>query len=331
MPKRVQRVEQLLVEELQDLMDGEKQLVRALPRMAKSAGDDELENAFREHLEVTRRQVQRLEQVFQTMDMRARSRSSKGMQGLVAEGQQIIDQGMEQEIHDAAMAAAGRKVEHYEMAGYESARSLAQQLGMREAAQLLQETLDEEVRTDRHLAQISKRLVKEASERGPEEAGERGQSSPRRTTARAERRGASRSAATGRARGTGRGRTAAARGGRGSSQRRGRAPGGGAAHPLFDHEEIRRWAEERGAHPACVRRTGGEGDIGMIRLDFPGYSGEESLEPISWDDWFRKFDENALALMVQDETSTGEKSNFNKIVSRESAEGKARPRARSAR
>ena len=87
-----------------------------------------------------------------------------------------------------------------------------------------------------------------------------------------------------------------------------------------DHEEIRRWAEERGAHPACVKGTGDEGDIGILRLDFPGYTGEESLTPIEWDEWFEKFDDRNLALLYQEETAGGERSNFNKIVSAETAE-----------
>ncbi len=94
---------------------------------------------------------------------------------------------------------------------------------------------------------------------------------------------------------------------------------GAAAHPLTDHDEIRRWAEARGAKPACVRGTGGKrgkDDPGMIRLDFPGWSGAESLESISWDVWFRAFDENNLALLVQDKTAGREKSNFNKLVKR---------------
>ena len=86
-----------------------------------------------------------------------------------------------------------------------------------------------------------------------------------------------------------------------------------------DHDEIRQWAEERGAKPSCVRGTGGKGDIGMLRLDFPGYSGEDSLEPIEWDEWFEKFDERELALLYQETTASGEKSNFNKLVSRETA------------
>src|SRR5438874_2131800 len=92
---------------------------------------------------------------------------------------------------------------------------------------------------------------------------------------------------------------------------------------LTDHDEIRRWAEERGAKPARVKGTGGDGDVGIIRLDFPGYTGEDTLEPISWDAWFRKFDESNLALIVQDTTASGERSNFNKLVSRETVEALA--------
>ena len=88
------------------------------------------------------------------------------------------------------------------------------------------------------------------------------------------------------------------------------------AHPLTDHEEIRRWAEERKGKPACVIGTGGKGDTGMIRLDFPSYSGKDSLQEISWDEWFQKFDENELALLVQERTAAGQKSSFNKLVSR---------------
>jgi hypothetical protein len=84
-----------------------------------------------------------------------------------------------------------------------------------------------------------------------------------------------------------------------------------------NHEEIKQWAEARGAKPACVKGTGGKEDPGMIRLDFPGYSGADSLEPISWDEWFEKFDQRKLDLLIQEETAGGEKSNFNKLVSRE--------------
>src|SRR5581483_8086125 len=86
-----------------------------------------------------------------------------------------------------------------------------------------------------------------------------------------------------------------------------------------DHDEIRQWAEERGGRPSCVRNTGGRGDIGILRLDFPGFSGEGSLEEISWDEWFDKFDERGLALLFQETTAAGQRSNFNKLVSRETA------------
>src|SRR5438876_7359108 len=92
-----------------------------------------------------------------------------------------------------------------------------------------------------------------------------------------------------------------------------------AARPLTDHDEIRQWAEDRGAGPSRVSGTGVAEDVGMIRLDFPGYSGGESLEEISWDEWFDNFDERNRALMVQDETASGEISNFNKLVSRDTA------------
>src|SRR3954469_20663726 len=87
-----------------------------------------------------------------------------------------------------------------------------------------------------------------------------------------------------------------------------------------DHEEIRRWAEERGGKPAHVKSTESDDDIGILRIDFPGYSGEGSLEEISWDEFFEKFDDNNLALIYQEETTGGERSNFNKIVKAETVD-----------
>ncbi len=92
-----------------------------------------------------------------------------------------------------------------------------------------------------------------------------------------------------------------------------------------DHDEIRRWAEERGATPACIRNTGDRNDVGIIRLDFPGYSGEQSLEPIDWNTWFQKFDEQGLALLHQKATANGQKSNFNKLISCETDESDELP------
>jgi hypothetical protein len=98
----------------------------------------------------------------------------------------------------------------------------------------------------------------------------------------------------------------------------------------IDHEEIRRWVEERGGRPAAVKATRKKGDPGIIRIDFPGYSGDDTLEPISWDEWFKKFDQSNLAFVYQETTARGQKSNFNKLVSRESVDlktgdTKARP------
>lgn len=89
------------------------------------------------------------------------------------------------------------------------------------------------------------------------------------------------------------------------------------AKATTDHGEIKKWVEERGGEPACVRGTGGEGDIGMLRIDFPGYSGEGSLKQIDWDSWFEAFEENELAFLRQDRTSDGKVSRFNKLVARE--------------
>lgn len=95
---------------------------------------------------------------------------------------------------------------------------------------------------------------------------------------------------------------------------------GTAGKATTDHDTIRRWAEERSGQPARVRGTGDEDDPGLIRIDFPGYSGEGKLEPITWDEWFRKFEERELALVFQETTAEGETSNFNKLVSRDSVE-----------
>ena len=132
--------------------------------------------------------------------------------------------------------------------------------------------------------------------------------------------------------------TGGKRGGRGRGSRSSGGGGGGRAgrgrsagsQTTTDHDQIRQWAEARGAKPACVRGTGGGGDTGMIRLDFPGFSGEGKLQEISWDEWFRSFDDNELALLVQERTARGQKSNFNKLVSREDMEeGSASRRQRS--
>jgi hypothetical protein len=145
-------------------------------------------------------------------------------------------------------------------------------------------------------------------------------------------------ARSGRSAGTSRGQSAAQSRSRSASQSRGLSSRSGstsrrATNVTTDHEVIRRWAEERGAKPACVRRTGGKGDIGMIRLEFPGAPGarDENLQEISWDDWFRKFDESGLAFLHEETTASGQRSNFNKLVKRETAQATGKAKAKSAR
>jgi ferritin-like metal-binding protein YciE len=317
-------LEELLVEELRDLYDAEKQLVRALPRMAKASSSPELQNAFRAHTEETKGQVQRLEQIFEMLGHKARSKPCKGMKGLVEEGQEHMEEDLEEHLLDAAIIGSAQKVEHYEIAGYGTARTLANMLGRKDAAELLQETLDEEGATDKKLTAISKTLLKEAvrseSARGREDMEEEDSSAMRRRGADGSRGKSARQASrTQTARTSGRGSTAAKsnRSRSSASSASGRSNGGSSTSQMTtDHDEIRLWAEERGGKPACVKGTGGKGDTGMIRIDFPGYSGKESLQEISWDEFFEKFDENNLALLRQEKTASGQKSNFNKLVKR---------------
>jgi hypothetical protein len=104
-----------------------------------------------------------------------------------------------------------------------------------------------------------------------------------------------------------------------------------ASHTTTDHEKIRKWAEERRGKPSCVKGTGGKKDVGLLRIDFPGYSGEGSLQQISWKEFFEKFDEQKLALLYQDQTKSGENSNFNKLISRSTAAKSGKSGASSAK
>ena len=182
MPSKTKGLQELMIQELQDMYDAEKQLVRALPKLAKAASDEELGNAFREHLEVTKGHVERIERVFESLDKRARSKPCSGMKGIVEEGAKMIEEEDNESLLDAALAGGARKVEHYEMMAYESLRAMAQQLGLDEVAQLLEENLQEEMQADQELEQIGKRLIETASEAGTEEAeGEEENARPSRT------------------------------------------------------------------------------------------------------------------------------------------------------
>jgi ferritin-like metal-binding protein YciE len=154
-------LEKLLVEELKDIYSAEKQITKALPKMAKNAASDELRKAFETHLKETEGQIERLDRAFEILGKSSSGKTCKAMQGLVQEGSEQI-QELEGEILDAALICAAQKVEHYEMAAYGSARTWAQQLGQKEVADLLQQTLDEEGNTDHKLTQLAGKINKQA-------------------------------------------------------------------------------------------------------------------------------------------------------------------------
>ena len=159
---KIESLEELFVEELKDLYHAEKQLVKALPKMAKAATSEELRTAFTDHLEQTKNHVLRLEQVFETVDEKAKAKVCKGMQGLIEEGQETIAEDALDHMADLGLIAAAQKVEHYEISGYGTMRTFAQILGNQEAVRLLSETLKEEEAADKLLSGISQSLLKES-------------------------------------------------------------------------------------------------------------------------------------------------------------------------
>ncbi len=160
---KVTSLKELLIEELQDLYSAETQLVKALPLMSKAASHDELKAGFDEHLEQTREHVDRLEEALKLLGGSvSKSKKCKAMEGLIAEGSEKIKLDADPAIRDAALIGAAQKVEHYEIAGYGTARSFAEQLGLDEVADILQETLDEEAETDDKLTALSESINEEA-------------------------------------------------------------------------------------------------------------------------------------------------------------------------
>jgi ferritin-like metal-binding protein YciE len=143
------------VDELRDTYDAEKQLLKALPKMAKAASSPELKAAFESHLEETRGQVQRLEQVFETIDEPAKGKHCDGIAGIIEEGKSIMEEDFDDATMDACLIAGGQRAEHYEMAAYGTLVAWARAMGHTEAAMLLQETLDEEKAADEKLSDLA--------------------------------------------------------------------------------------------------------------------------------------------------------------------------------
>lgn len=281
------QLEEILTEELKDIYDAEKQIVKALPRLAKYATSAELKQGMQAHLEQTKNQVTRLEQCFEMLEKKARSKPCRAMKGLIEEGMEHAQEHSKGSDLDCILIGSLQKVEHYEIAAYGTARAIAKSAGHRDVATLLDETLKEEGETDKLLTKVALTIQKELVQQERQEAA--GKKMP----------------------------AVKSSGRNGSATRNGGSQSG--SKVTINHNQIREWAEARGAHPACVKGTGGRGDTGMIRLDFPGYTGADSLEEITWDDFFQKFDEQGLALLYQDATSKGRKSNFNKLIARETA------------
>jgi ferritin-like metal-binding protein YciE len=152
-------LQELFLTTLQDIYHGEKQILKALPKMAKNASTPELKQAFQHHLDQTEGQVDRLQRVFELMDKSARGRTCEAIEGLVEEGKEVMSEAELGQVMDAGLIAAAQAVEHYEIARYGTLRSWAQQLGMQEAAQLLEQTLQEEKQTDELLNKIAKSSV----------------------------------------------------------------------------------------------------------------------------------------------------------------------------
>lgn len=149
---------ELFVDELKDVYHAEKQLLKVLPKMAKAAQSQKLAKAFETHLEETKGQVERLEQIFEHLEMPARGKKCKGMEGIIEEGQELMEEA-EGDALDAALIGAAQKVEHYEIASYGTLRTYARMLGDDWSAGLLQQTLDEEGETDKKLTQLAESEV----------------------------------------------------------------------------------------------------------------------------------------------------------------------------
>jgi ferritin-like metal-binding protein YciE len=163
-------LKELYIDELKDLYSAESQLVKALPKIAKAASSDELRQGFEEHLEQTKRHVQRLEKIFQALGESPKGKKCKGMEGLIEEGSEVMEEDYEGSVLDAALIGAAQRVEHYEIAGYGTVRSMAETLGESNHVSLLKETLEEEKETDEKLSELAAQINTTANERVEKEA-----------------------------------------------------------------------------------------------------------------------------------------------------------------
>ena len=152
-------LEDLFLNTLKDIYYAEKQILRALPKMAKAAESEELRQAFQTHRDETEGQIERLEQVFEALGKRAQGKTCEAIQGIIEEGKEIMEDFAESDALDAGLIAAGQAVEHYEISRYGTLRTWAQELGMQDAAGLLEQTLEEEKKTDKLLSELAEARV----------------------------------------------------------------------------------------------------------------------------------------------------------------------------
>jgi ferritin-like metal-binding protein YciE len=164
-----QTLQELYVEELKDLYSAENQILKALPKMIKAATHPELKDAFETHLKQTQVHVQRLEQICKELDEKPTGKHCNGMEGVIKEGAELIQEKPAPAVLDAGLIAAAQHVEHYEMAGYGSVRTWAETLGLDDQAKLLQQTLDEEEKTDELLTELAETTVNADAELEVEE------------------------------------------------------------------------------------------------------------------------------------------------------------------
>ncbi len=155
----LENLRDLYVHELKDLYSAEKQIIKALPKMVKAAKNRQLSSAFSQHLEQTKRQAKRLENILASHDESTRGPKCQGMEGVLKEGDEMIGEDAEDEVRDAGLIAAAQRVEHYEMAGYGCARTYAELLGDKNGARLLDTTLREEEATDQKLTKLAKSVI----------------------------------------------------------------------------------------------------------------------------------------------------------------------------
>lgn len=170
---KIDSLETLLQEELKDIYSAEKQLIRAMPKMAKKASSPELKQALQQHLEVTKRQAERMEQVFEVLGQKPKAKTCEAMKGIIAEAEDMMSEDAEESVMDAAIIGCAQKVEHYEIASYGTVKTWAERIGNSRAAKLLDQTLQEEGEADKRLTGIAESMVNQQAQNG-ESSGGRG-------------------------------------------------------------------------------------------------------------------------------------------------------------